>query len=118
MGRGSVDLAVSILLLALSPYGRAEERPDTPLRPRRGRNPWTSRLGRPSGSVSPSSPKSSRRPRDGATPSVPPGPGARSTPSPIAAQDAELGEHLALSVKTGTFVAYDPDPAVSISWAV
>jgi tetratricopeptide (TPR) repeat protein len=36
----------------------------------------------------------------------------------IAAQDAELGEHLAHSVKTGTFVAYDPDPAVSISWAV
>ncbi|HWD47422.1 MAG TPA: hypothetical protein VHM23_27535 [Actinomycetota bacterium] len=36
----------------------------------------------------------------------------------IAAQDAELGEHPAHSVKTGTFVAYDPDPTVSISWAV
>jgi hypothetical protein len=36
----------------------------------------------------------------------------------IAAQDTELGEHLAHSVKTGTFVAYDPDPAVSIPWAV
>jgi tetratricopeptide (TPR) repeat protein len=36
----------------------------------------------------------------------------------IATQDAELGEHLAHSVKTGTFVAYDPDPAISISWAV
>jgi non-specific serine/threonine protein kinase len=34
------------------------------------------------------------------------------------AQDAELGEHPAHSVKTGTFVAYDPDPTVSISWAV
>jgi hypothetical protein len=36
----------------------------------------------------------------------------------IAAQDAELGEHPAHSVKTGTFVAYDPDPTVSISWAL
>jgi hypothetical protein len=36
----------------------------------------------------------------------------------IAAQDAELGVHPAHSVKTGTFVAYDPDPTVAISWAV
>jgi hypothetical protein len=36
----------------------------------------------------------------------------------VAAQDAELGEHPAHSVKTGTFVAYDPDPTVAISWAV
>jgi hypothetical protein len=34
----------------------------------------------------------------------------------IAAQDAELGEHPAHSVKTGSFVAYDPNPTVSISW--
>lgn len=36
----------------------------------------------------------------------------------IATQDPELGEHLAHSVRTGTFVVYDPDPAVSISWAI
>ncbi|MGH8896625.1 MAG: ATP-binding protein [Egibacteraceae bacterium] len=34
----------------------------------------------------------------------------------IAAHDAELGDHLARSVRTGAFVAYAPDPAVSISW--
>ena len=34
----------------------------------------------------------------------------------ISAHDSDLGGHLANSVKTGTFVAYVPDPAVSISW--
>jgi tetratricopeptide (TPR) repeat protein len=36
----------------------------------------------------------------------------------IAAHDAALGEHLAHSVKTGIFVVYAPDPAISVSWSV
>jgi len=36
----------------------------------------------------------------------------------IAEHDPELGGHLAVSVRTGAFCAYSPDPASSISWTV
>ena len=31
-------------------------------------------------------------------------------------QRPELGRHLALAVRTGTFCAYDPDPRVTAVW--
>jgi tetratricopeptide (TPR) repeat protein len=36
----------------------------------------------------------------------------------IAAQDAELGAHLHVSLRTGTYCAYVPDPASPIRWIV
>jgi len=35
----------------------------------------------------------------------------------IAEHDPELGRHLTVSVRTGAFCAYCPDPASSISWS-
>jgi hypothetical protein len=31
-------------------------------------------------------------------------------------QHPELGRHLSLAVRTGTFCAYDPDPRARVSW--
>jgi tetratricopeptide (TPR) repeat protein len=36
----------------------------------------------------------------------------------IAAHDPALGDHLAHSVKTGTFCVYDPDPTALLTWKV
>jgi hypothetical protein len=36
----------------------------------------------------------------------------------IAAEDATLGQHLAATVRTGTFCAYEPDPRVAVRWDV
>jgi tetratricopeptide (TPR) repeat protein len=36
----------------------------------------------------------------------------------IGEQEADLGAHLAVGVRTGTFCAYSPDPASAITWTV
>lgn len=36
----------------------------------------------------------------------------------IAQEDAELGAHLEVSVRTGSFCVYCPDPGSPITWAV
>jgi non-specific serine/threonine protein kinase len=36
----------------------------------------------------------------------------------IAAEDGAIGEHLERSVRTGTFCAYDPDPATPVKWSM
>lgn len=36
----------------------------------------------------------------------------------VGAEDTALGEHLARSVRTGVYIAYDPDPAARIDWGL